>query len=179
MDKKEFQDFTCRPLDWDIDIEAKECKLGPDWDADGRDHYTPKSSTVQQKKPVLNTGVKYDHGKLRWDLLPMGALEEVVRVYTKGAEKYEDWNWAKGMDYSRVYAALNRHLKAWWWDGEDLDKETQCQHLASVVWCALSLLHSNIHKNNYNKNHNDRPGFGVMQDQSQTPGGDQEEKSNG
>lgn len=33
-----------------------------------------------------------DH-KLRWDLLPLKLLEEVVRVYTAGAEKYGENRW--------------------------------------------------------------------------------------
>ena len=35
-------------------------------------------------------GRKDDHGKPRWDLLPWDEVEDVVKVLTKGAVKYED-----------------------------------------------------------------------------------------
>lgn len=38
-------------------------------------------------------GLRYNNGKLRYDLLEPFALQELVRVFTKGAEKYEDNNW--------------------------------------------------------------------------------------
>ncbi len=86
-------------------------------------------------------GTKHDTDKPRWDLLPYGALEEVVKVYTFGANKYDDWNWSKGIQYSRLMAALMRHLFKWWWKRESIDEETKCHHLASVVFNALGLLH--------------------------------------
>lgn len=30
-------------------------------------------------------GLKYDNGKLRWDLLPLDQVEKIVEVYTFGA----------------------------------------------------------------------------------------------
>lgn len=32
-------------------------------------------------------------GKLRWDLLPLAEIEDIVRVYTEGAKKYADNSW--------------------------------------------------------------------------------------
>lgn len=91
------------------------------------------------ERNVLAEGTKYDGQKLRWDLLPYDALEEVARVYSMGAAKYGDYNWAKGIAYSRIYAALMRHLVAWW-RGEAADPDNGQPHLASVVWNALTLL---------------------------------------
>jgi hypothetical protein len=59
-------------------------------------------------------GKKWDLGKPRWDLLPWDAIYGVVNVLTYGAEKYEDRNWEKGMQFSRLFAATMRHLTAWW-----------------------------------------------------------------
>lgn len=86
-------------------------------------------------------GTKHDSGKLRYDLLPR-SLAEVVAVYTYGANKpgYGPWNWRKGLAYSRLYAALLRHLAAWWFRGERNDREHGHHHLASVVFCALNLM---------------------------------------
>jgi hypothetical protein len=48
------------------------------------------------KKPAgYYPGRKDDGGKLRWNLLPVFELEDVVRVLTKGAVKYAPGNWMK------------------------------------------------------------------------------------
>src|SRR5690349_5400383 len=85
-------------------------------------------------------GLKYDEAKMRWDLLPMSALEEVAKVYTFGASKYGAWNWRKGLSFSRCFAALMRHLYAWWWKGETIDPESNCHHLASVAFYVLNFM---------------------------------------
>lgn len=84
-------------------------------------------------------GVKADVDKLHFDLLPPRALEEVVKVYTMGAKKYEPWNWAKGMHWSRILAAMLRHTFAWM-RGEDDDAESGVNHMAHVAWGCLTLL---------------------------------------
>ena len=48
-------------------------------------------------------------------------------------------NWEKGMDWSRVYGALLRHLFSWW-RGYDKDPETGLSHLAHAGCCVLFLL---------------------------------------
>lgn len=85
-------------------------------------------------------GLKYDGEKPRWDLLPMGALEEVVKVYTFGVKKYEAWNWRKGIAYSRCFAAIMRHLFVWWWKREEKDAESGCHPLSAVVFYCLNLM---------------------------------------
>ncbi len=75
----------------------------------------------------------------RFDLIPAAALRKVARLYGRGAQKYADHNWRKGYNWSLSIAALERHLAAFK-EGEDFDKETQCEHLASVVFHALALL---------------------------------------
>jgi hypothetical protein len=75
----------------------------------------------------------------RYDLLPVHPLALVARHYGIGAGKYGDRNWEKGYPWSLSYAALQRHLNAFW-SGEDFDQETQSPHLAAVVFHALALL---------------------------------------
>lgn len=75
----------------------------------------------------------------RFDLIPVGALREVARVYGFGAQKYADNNWRKGYAWHLSYAANQRHLTAFW-DGEDLDPESQLPHLAHAAWQSLTLL---------------------------------------
>ena len=87
----------------------------------------------------MTEGRKDDAGKLRYDLLPPYALEEVVRVYTLGAGKYGDNNYRRGINWSRVYAAMLRHLEAWR-RGEEIAPDDGQLHLASVAWGALTLM---------------------------------------
>lgn len=87
------------------------------------------------------TGVKHDDGKIRYELLPPELLEEVSKVLTFGAKKYSSRNWELGIEWSRVYGALQRHLWTWW-DGnkDDLDDETKYSHLAHAACCIAFLL---------------------------------------
>jgi dATP/dGTP diphosphohydrolase len=84
-------------------------------------------------------GVKFDQLKLRWDLLPIRALIEVVKVYTLGCLKYADRNWEKGLSWCRMFAALQRHAWAWFL-GQISDSKDGQKHMASVAWIALGLL---------------------------------------
>ena len=85
-----------------------------------------------------NGGNKWDEGKLRMDLLPIKPLQELARVLTFGASKYGDRNWEKGIEYSRVYGAVQRHLTDWW-DGKDLDNESKLYLLAHAM-CGIAFL---------------------------------------
>ncbi len=62
-------------------------------------------------------------------------------MFAYGAEKYEDWNWRKGMAHSRLVSALQRHLMAHQM-GEDKDPESGHTHLAHMACNALMLLGS-------------------------------------
>jgi hypothetical protein len=85
-------------------------------------------------------GVKYDAEKLRWDLLPMAPVEQVVGVLTYGAKKYDDENWRKvDNQRSRYYAAAMRHIVAWWL-GERDDPESGFHHLAHAMCCLIFLM---------------------------------------
>jgi len=85
------------------------------------------------------TGKKNDTGKIRWELLSVDAMEEISKVLTFGAEKYEDNNWRKGFDWSRLIGAAYRHLSAWH-NGQDTDPETGLSHLAHLGCCVMFLL---------------------------------------
>lgn len=81
---------------------------------------------------------KHDAEKLRYDLLPPESLEQLVAVLTYGAKKYGDRNWEQGLKYSRVFAAVQRHLWAWY-SGEDTDAESGINHLAHAM-CGIAFL---------------------------------------
>lgn len=87
----------------------------------------------------LLMGKKYDQGKLRYDLLPTDSLKELVKVFTYGVEKYDDRNWEKGMEWGRIYGAIQRHLNAFW-SGEEINQEDgKLSHLAQAAWGCLIL----------------------------------------
>ena len=87
----------------------------------------------------MSEGVKFDEGKSRYDLIPSEFMEALAWVLTFGANKYGDRNWEKGMPYGRVFAALMRHLWAWW-RGESADPETNKSHLWHAAACVCFLI---------------------------------------
>ena len=70
--------------------------------------------------------------------IPIYPLTEWAKILTFGAKKYSDRNWEKGFAWSRAYGAVQRHLTSFW-DGEDLDPETQLSHLAHAI-CEITFL---------------------------------------
>lgn len=84
-------------------------------------------------------------GKLRWDLLPLAEIEDIVRVYTVGAEKYKADSWKNIPEgFERYRAALLRHMVAYM-KGDRFDKDTGAMHLAQVCWNAIALLYYDKH----------------------------------
>ncbi len=76
-------------------------------------------------------GLRYNNGKIKYELLHPDAVEGVARVLTKGAEKYVDRNWENGMSWSSVIGCLRRHLAAFE-RGEDYDTESGELHIDHV-----------------------------------------------
>lgn len=84
-------------------------------------------------------GVKNDKEKDPWHLLPYDAVGGIVKILAFGANKYAARNWERGMDWSRPFSALQRHMTAWW-EGEDKDEATGCSHLWHAGCCILFLI---------------------------------------
>lgn len=84
---------------------------------------------------LMQDDLKFDHGKLRHDLVPPEVVNALASVLTFGAAKYGDRSWQRGMDWSRVYGAAQRHMLAFW-GGDDIDPESGMPHL----WHALTNL---------------------------------------
>ncbi|MBI0182092.1 hypothetical protein H3V11_09085 [Snodgrassella sp. W8158] len=84
-------------------------------------------------------GIKHDNGKPRLDLVDPKWLTAVATVLGFGAEKYSDHNWREGLNWSRLYAALQRHLTAFH-SGEINDPESGFPHLAHAS-CNLMMLY--------------------------------------
>lgn len=110
---------------------------------------TGNSSPHSTKYEDTGIGIPYNESKkndiqddkLRWDLLPLQEIEDIVRVYHAGAKKYGANKW-QGLEngYQRYKAALLRHLLEAE-NGNMVDEDTGCLHLAQVAWNAIAMLH--------------------------------------
>jgi hypothetical protein len=98
---------------------------------------------------MTSEGRKDDADKVRIDLFPPEALFGISRVLTFGAAKYADRNWEKGISWSRVFAALMRHMWCWWGGQgpttesfvfDDVDGETKMSHLWHAGCCLVFLI---------------------------------------
>lgn len=112
---------------------------------------TNLANAVHREDPkTATTAVRFDQSKTDWSLLPMDALEEVVKVLEFGAVKYDRDNWRRGegFKYSRVVNSLLRHTYAWM-RGEDRDPESGYSHLAHMGCNIVFLLYYNRYKERF------------------------------
>lgn len=84
-------------------------------------------------------GLRYNKGKVRMDLLPPKAMEEIAKVFTYGSHKYGDNNYRKGMEWSKCLASMKRHILDFE-KGIDFDSESGCRSLACAATNAIFLL---------------------------------------
>lgn len=94
-------------------------------------------------------GRKDDSSKVRIELIAPELIFAVAEISTFGAKKYADRNWELGMNWSRVFGALMRHMWAWWGGAAptsksfifgDLDMETGKSHLWHAGCCIMYLI---------------------------------------
>lgn len=109
--------------------------------------------TGKDKADNAPKGLRYDTGKTRHDLLEPFAIDEVAKVFTKGALKYAPNNWLGGMKWSKVLACAKRHISKIE-KGEDFDYDDNCKkcqegtctdhtglyHAAHAAWNMLALI---------------------------------------
>jgi len=77
---------------------------------------------------VVDTFIKFDTDKLRYDLVPPTWTEGDAEVLTHGAKKYKPNNWKEVDDIGRYIAALERHWVAFK-KGEMYDHDSGLEHL--------------------------------------------------
>lgn len=86
--------------------------------------------------PSAKNNFKYD--KLRWELLPLNLIEELVKVYHYKAKKYYSESWKEIPNgYERLKASALRHLVAFE-KGEINDPESGLPHLIQASWNLLT-----------------------------------------
>ncbi|EJW96048.1 hypothetical protein EVA_15845, partial [gut metagenome] len=97
----------------------------------------PEQPATDEPKSFKNDR---EDGKPMWELLPLPDLEDVVKVYTFGAQKYGPNTW-RGLENAmdRYKAAMLRHLVQFD-KGEEFDEESGLPALAHMAWNALAML---------------------------------------
>lgn len=115
----------------------------------------PEQDTFAKEKPMP---LKFDQNKVDWAILPIDALEEIIKVFQFGEKKYARGNFANGdgLEYTRVLNSLMRHTTSFM-RGEDNDPETGLSHIGHAGACTLMLLHFITHKDQFPSN-DDRAG---------------------
>lgn len=107
------------------------------------------------KRREYSTGAQRDRGdiKSRPSLIHPYLLYRFGLHMAKGAEKYNDWNWSKGMPLSDWYDSLFRHLLG------VLVGEKKEDHLSAICFNAMGIMitEKGIEKGIYPKELNDIP----------------------
>ena len=85
----------------------------------------------------FNTGAQRDvvTDKGRYDLISPIMIERLAKLLQRGAEKYDDRNWEKGMPLSVYMDSGMRHLYKFLEGHRDED------HLIAAIWNLQALLH--------------------------------------
>lgn len=86
-----------------------------------------------------------EEGKDRLTLLPMDIISELlIPAYEEGVDKYYRESWRRGFKVSKMIDAAKRHIKAFYYDGEDIDEDsiTKKHHLGGAIFSLLSAYHS-------------------------------------
>ena len=78
------------------------------------------ASLTGEVRTTSSTGGQKGTKRARFDLIPTGPLKELAEHYGRGALKYDDNQWRKGYEWSKSYAAKQRHDNAFW-AGYDYD----------------------------------------------------------
>lgn len=81
-----------------------------------------------------------DNPKRLIELVPPILIAEIADVMTFGAKKYAPGNWMRGMSWSTVYGALQRHQTAWYM-GEENDPDSGLPHMGHAGCCLAFLSH--------------------------------------
>lgn len=88
-------------------------------------------------------GLRYADGKCRVELIPPEWPWALGMVLTRGAIKYADRNWERGMAWSYMIGSTLRHVFKFIC-GERYDKESGNHHLAHAAWNCLALMSYDI-----------------------------------
>lgn len=88
-------------------------------------------------------GTKWDDDKPAYGLLPVYGVELAAAVAKVGAVNYDDWNFTKGIPYSRLIAAAKRHIAAFE-RGEEVDPDNEIPPLGGAIWSLMALAEMSV-----------------------------------
>lgn len=94
------------------------------------------------------SGVKFNKDKPRVSLIPSEFIIELAEVLTFGAKKYGDLNWTKGIKFTELLDAVDRHTLKFK-SGIDLDHESSRSHLIHAVANLCFLYYLSNHKKEF------------------------------
>lgn len=122
---------TCHGSGW-VDKEEPDLNAEYNTPKGGKDFVTKDSGQREE----FSTGARRDSlkGKARYDLIPWESAKRLAELYQRGAVKYGENNWEKGIPFSRVYGSLIRHVFQY------AEGDATEDHLAAVAWNAFTLM---------------------------------------
>lgn len=88
--------------------------------------------------------MRFNNGKLQWDLVDFESFESMVKVLEFGTIKYKRDNWKKGLPMRAQCNSLMRHLVALF-SGEVNDPETGLPHWSHIQCNAMFMAHTMKH----------------------------------
>lgn len=89
----------------------------------------------------MEKGKKELDGKLNYACVPLETMQGVIRVFEKGAKKYNGYRtWLPGIAFSKLFAAIMRHLIDWFYLHKDKDDESGEHPLCHVIANCLMIL---------------------------------------
>jgi len=100
---------------------------------------------MTEKYPEASSGAQREKlNELPYDLIPYQEITDAfARVAEHGAEKYEAWNWSKGLSRVQLIGSLLRHTFSYL-RGEESDPKSGLLHTDHILWNAAVLAH-NVH----------------------------------
>jgi hypothetical protein len=120
-------------------------------------HYKPSRVQAQERRiqagvaPQPSTGTKPTNPKdaIGTNKVNLGLFPDTARIagalaFTEGALKYGRYNWRVAGVRASIYKdALDRHMSQWW-NGEDMDGDSQMSHLFKALACIAVLIDSQV-----------------------------------
>jgi len=103
----------------------------------------------------METGTRYNTGKIQWSLVDFDSLEPMVKVLEFGAKKYDAHNWKKGLKTDQICESLIRHLTAYL-RGENNDTESGLPHVGHILCNAMFLSYMHTYKPDFDTRYQDK-----------------------
>jgi hypothetical protein len=103
-----------------------------------------ESEIVKATNPKDALGIK----KVPVHCIPMEVMAELGLAMLEGARKYGSHNYRDAGVRASVYVdAVFRHLFLRWWEGEDLDPDSNLNHVTKAIACLVVMRDSMIKGN--------------------------------